>query len=111
MTKAQRVNALIKNGITPEDLSKAYQDGYAEGFREAAPNITKTIYAAVILALRDEKRPWGRLRCHRVLDNVDKHVIDTLNSQEAIDKVWKEIGLFLDFRDALEPIKEVENHG
>ena len=46
-----------------------------------------------------------------MLDNVDKHVIDTLNSQEAIDKVWDEIGLFLDFRDALEPIKEVENHG
>lgn len=106
LTKTQRMNALIRNGITPEDVHKAYQEGYNEGFQQAAPNITRTIYAAAVLALRDEKDRWGRKRCKRMLENLDRHVIETLNSQEAIDRVWKEIGLIMDFQDPVEPIKE-----
>ena len=58
------MNALMKNGITPEDLSRSFKDGYDEGFRDAAPAITKTVYAAVILAAR-KQLGFGRKHCQR----------------------------------------------
>lgn len=106
LTKTQRINALIRNGITPDDVHKAYEEGWHEGFQQAAPNITRTVYAAAVLAMRDEKPRWGRKRCKRMLENLDRHVIETLNSKEAIDRVWNEIGLLMDFQDPIDPIKE-----
>lgn len=101
------MNALMKNGITPEDLSRSFKDGYDEGFRDAAPAITKTVYAAVILAAR-KQLGFGRKRCQRLITAVDGEVLNTLSSEEAIDEVYRQIGLHLDFGDPLDPISEVE---
>lgn len=106
LTRTQRINALIKNGITPEDLTNSYKEGFNEGFHTAAPAITKTLYAAVILAARAQFR-FGRKRCMRLIRAVDQEVLNTLTSEEAIDKVFQQIGVQINFGDPIDPIVEV----
>lgn len=95
----------MKNGITPEDLTTSYREGFDEGFAAASPEITKTAYAAIILALRQEFG-FGRERCRRALIAVNNHIINTLDSIDAIDKVYKEVGLVLKLNDPLEPVQD-----
>lgn len=97
----------MKNGITTEDLQKSFKEGFDEGFSAASPEITKTAYAAVVLALRQEFG-FGRERCKRALIAMNNHILNTLDSIEAIDKVYDEIGLILKMDNPLEPVQEVE---
>lgn len=107
LTKQEKIDALIKNGITVKDLEKNYNDGYKAGFADAAPSTFKTIYAAICLVL-NEKYGFGRKRCHDVLNAVDKCVTESLTSMELIEEVWERIGLYIDFNDGIERIKESE---
>lgn len=107
LTKQERMDALVKNGITIKDLEQNYTDGYNAGFKDACPSTFKTIYAAICLAL-NEKHGFGRKRCMDVLQEVDRIVIEYLTSMEAIDEVYKRMGLYLDFDEGIERIKETE---
>jgi hypothetical protein len=51
MTIEERKEKLMRNGITPEDLKRSYENGYRHGFAEASPATFKIIYAAVCLVL------------------------------------------------------------
>lgn len=94
MTHDQKLAALVKNGITQKDLDSAYEDG-----RTAGINGTYQIcFAAVCLALAD-LHGFGRKRCRDVMEQMQRHVIDTLNSAEAVQAVYKRLGLTLDFGD------------
>ena len=73
-TREQKVKALLKNGITPEDLEREYERGFKEGFKAAAPATFKAIYAAVCKALRKLYK-FGRYRCSKVLMAVDDIVV------------------------------------
>ena len=53
LTIEQRKERLVKNGITPEDLKRAYDNGFKQGFAEASPSTFKIIYAAVCLVLNE----------------------------------------------------------
>ena len=107
MTKDQKMDALCKNGITPKDLEKAFAEGYNAGFSEACPATFETIYAAVCMVL-NEKHKFGRKRCIDVLNAIDQFVMESLTSKEAIDAVYKRMGLYIDFGDAFERVKEME---
>ena len=107
LTKTQRINALIKNGITPEDLDKSYRDGFDEGFASASPSVTKMIYAAVILAAH-RVYGFGHIRSRRLIQAVDEEVTNSLSSVDIINEVWEKVGLRLDWYDPVEPIQEVE---
>lgn len=107
MNKEQRIEALIKNGITLEDLERNYTEGYNAGFSEAAPGTFKTIYAAICLALH-EKYGFGKKRCLEVLKAVDQYVMESLTSVEAIEEVYKRMGLEIAFDDPMDRIKETE---
>lgn len=109
MTIEERKDALVKNGITPDDLQKAFDKGWKEGFNCATSPVLKTIYAAACLTLHSLEG-YGRERCKRFLQALDACVIDTLTSTEAVEKVWDEIGLELDFKESFDRIQEVENH-
>lgn len=100
----------MRNGITPEDLEKEYQKGKRDGFNSASPEITKTLFAAVALAARSEFG-FGWQRVKRLLEKANDNVLNTLDSVDAIDQVFDELGLTIDFKDPLEPIKEVETDG
>lgn len=107
MTHQEKLDALVKNGITIKDLEKNFEEGYHAGFADAAPGTFKTIYAAICLVL-NEKYGFGRKRCCDVLTAVDRCVTDHLTSAETIEEVWQRIGLMLDFNDGIDRIKESE---
>lgn len=107
LTKEQRMDALVKNGITPKDLEKNYADGYDAGFKDASGTAYKTIYAAICLVL-NEKYGFGKKRCADVLRAVDERVLYSLTCVEAIEEVYKRMKLQLDFGDPLDRIIEME---
>ena len=96
MTHDQKIGALLKNGITPKDLDSAYEDG-----RTAGINGTYQIcFAAVCLALND-LHGFGGKRCHRVLEKMQRYIVDCFTSADAVQAVYKRMGLKLDFGDPL----------
>lgn len=107
LTKEQRMEQLVKNGITLKDLEKSYTDGYNAGFSDACPATFKTIYAAVCLALND-KYGFGAKRCKDALKAIDNYVIYSLTSAEAIQAVYDRMKLELDFDDPLDRIADKE---
>lgn len=108
MTKEERMDALVKNGITPKDLEKNFEIGYDAGFKDASTQVVKTVYAAVCLALNDKKYGFGKKRCADVLRAVENHVLYSLSSEEAIEEVYKRMKLQLDFGEPFDRIIELE---
>lgn len=72
------------------------------------PATYETIYAAVLLALH-ELYGFGRIRGVRALQKVDELVTEFLTSREAIEKVYEEMGIYLDFTDGIDRVKEKDN--
>ncbi len=97
----QLMSALAKNGITPNDLQTAKQDGYKLGVESTM----YTCYAAFCLVL-DEEFSTDRETMIRVLQNVDDKVTFTLDSKEIIDEVLEKYGLKIEFRDSFDRIQE-----
>ena len=100
MTKEQRMDALVKNGITITDLEENYNKGYEAGFAVASGPVIKTCYAAVCLAL-NELHGFGMKRCKDVLNLVDEKILFSLTSMETIEEVWQKIGLQIDFNEVV----------
>lgn len=100
MTKQQRMDALVKNGITIKDLEENYNEGYEAGFAVASGPVIKTCYAAVCLAL-NELHGFGMKRCKDVLNLVDEKILFSLTSMETIEEVWQKIGLQIDFNEVV----------
>ena len=100
MTKQQRMDALVKNGITIKDLEDNYNKGYEAGFAVASGPVIKTCYAAVCLAL-NELHGFGMKRCKDVLNMVDEKILFSLTSMETIEEVWQKIGLQIDFNEVV----------
>lgn len=107
MTREQRMDALVKNGITIQDLEKNYNIGYDEGFKIGSEHAIRTIYASICLALH-ELHGFGRKRCYDVLALTEQKLLETLTSVEAIDEVWQKIGLNIDFNEPFDRITETE---
>ena len=107
MTPDQRMDELVKNGITIEDLKTNYDNGFTEGFKAASEPVVKGIYAAVCLALND-LHGFNKKRCLDVLNKIDEHVIMSLTSTEAIDAVYERMGLELNFAEPFDRVSEVE---
>ena len=105
------IRQMSRNGITPEQYDEhgrhEYERGLRQGYMDGGTESIKMVYAAVCLALK-ELHGWGRKRCYDVLARVDEHVTNHLHSSDAIDEVFREVGLQIDFRDPLERVKEVE---
>lgn len=99
--------ALVKNGITIQDLEKEWHDGFNAGFREASPGVVKTVYAAVFLTLH-ERLGFGQKRACEFMQQVDQHVIYTLNDQEAVDEVYDKLKLTLNFNETFDRVEIVD---
>lgn len=108
LTKEQAMSALIKNGITPEDLEKTYHDGFKQGHHMACVRMLEACYAAFALALRREKcTHFGAKRVIRLLRAVDDIILNTLDSEEVINAVFDELGVKLTFNNPFDRIEEV----
>ena len=106
-TKAEMEKRLLKNGITPKDLEANYNKGWEDGFKKAAEPVIQGCYAAICLALNDVCG-YGQKRCAKVLNAVDQHLLYSLTSAEAIEEVYKRIGLRIEFSEAFDRVQEVE---
>lgn len=69
--------------------------------------MVKSCYAAICLALH-ELHGFGKKRCRDVLNCVDAKLLETLTSAEAIDEVWRTIGLEINFSEPFDRITEKE---
>ena len=92
----EQIKHIQRNGITIDDLDRAAQRGYQDGAKVGAENTMRNIYAAVALTLH-EMYGFGKTRCGKVLNEIDQKVIYALDSKEAIQKVWDDIGLTITF--------------
>ena len=107
MTKEDTLKALMKNGITADDLQRNYELGYTEG-RSIGVNYTiKTAYAAACIALH-ELDGWGHKRCKRFLRRLDEIITTTLDSEEALDEALEKCGVHIVFKEALPEDRIVE---
>lgn len=102
LTREQRLQNLVKNGITPQDLEKAYEDGLRQGLMESGLPLIRSFYAALCLALQ-ELHGFGPKRCYDVLARTDHHITDSICSADLVDEVLDKLGLEID-------IKDVEGH-
>lgn len=89
---------LLKNGITPEDLEKAYEDGLREGLMESGLPLIRSFYAALCLSLQ-ELHGFGPKRCYDVLTRTDAHICNSLCSANLVDEVLDKLGLVIDIHD------------
>ena len=103
-SQVERVRRLMKQGISPQDLEREYRKGFDAGFKAAGQPMVKTCYAAACLAAH-EKFGFGKKRCLRLLRSLDKHVVDTLTSVEAIEEVYNRVGIHINFNDPFERIE------
>lgn len=104
-SQAERVRRLMKQGISPKDLENEYRKGFDAGFQAAGQPMVKTCYAAACLAAHD-MFGFGKKRCMRLLRALDRHVLNTLTSVEAIEEVYKRVGIHIDFNDPFERIAD-----
>lgn len=85
-----------RNGITIDDLDNAAQEGYRDGNKAGAENTMKICYAAIAIVLHAEYE-YDTDMIMDFLNKVDNTVLYSLDSHEAVQQVWDEIGLQLSF--------------
>lgn len=101
MSKEARINALVKNGITPDDLKKCREEGYQMGVESAVIQC----YAAMCLAL-NEQFGFGRERLLRALTAVDEKVVFAIDSAEMCEDVFRKFGIRMDFSQGMDRVQE-----
>jgi hypothetical protein len=96
----KRIAGLIQNGITPEDVRKEYERGERDGFREATMTITKSCYAAIVLALKDEFE-FDDEQCYKALLAVDHRILYSIEHFELAEEVLAKTGLEIQMEDPI----------
>lgn len=93
-----RIKEIERNGITLEHMMQAEKTAYERGV-EAGKNATfETCFAAVCLALH-EIHGFGPKRCKDVLNATYEKMTMALNSADAIQQVYDEMGLEIKFNN------------
>lgn len=103
LSQDQKALHLFRNGITEDDVKKAYRDGWEAAMQKQNGMTQALIFAGVCMALH-EHFGFGETRCFRVLSSAYDHILEELDTNEAIEKVWQQIGLKLQLDDPIEPI-------
>ena len=101
--RQKRIDGLIQNGITPNDVKHAFEQGERQGFEEATLNITKSCYAAIVLALKDELG-FDDEKCYQALVAVDRRILYSIEHFELADEVLAKTGMELKMDDPLERV-------
>ena len=96
ITSDQRINAMCKNGITPKDVDDAYAQGRKDALHSVSDYCMKDCYAGFLLAAH-EVFGFGHNRCLRLLMAADDRICNSLACEEAIDEVFKKVGVKIDF--------------
>lgn len=105
MSRDERKAALVRNGITPEDVQREWQAGHDQGFSAGVTATGKLTYAAIGIALHD-LHGFGHKRILRVLREVDRHVQNDFSSLEAAEELLEKTGIRLNWGDPFERVQE-----
>ena len=108
--RAQRIERLMTQGISPEDLTKAYNDGFAEGYKRAAMPTIEACYAAICLALH-EQYGFGQERCIRAVNAIDERITTMITSEELRKETLDKIGVDISFGEGVDRIGPVDRKG
>lgn len=103
--RAGRIAGLVQNGITPDDVRREYERGRKDGFQEAGISLTTSVYAGVILALKDEF-DFDEEQCFRAVKNMDQKIVWAIENAELAEQVLKETGIRLNMDDPLERVSK-----
>lgn len=87
---------LERNGITADDLRKAYEQGKNESIAQMSEFAMKMIYCGFALALKREFK-FGAERVLRTLRAADQIILEELTTDDIIDRVSKELGIEMRF--------------
>lgn len=91
----ERLTRIQQNGITIDDLERAYKEGHEDGQRKAI----KMAYAGFLLAL-NKTYGFGKKRAMRALRAADDAIVYGLDSVELMDEVYRRFGIELEFKDS-----------
>ena len=87
---------LERNGITAEDLQRAYEQGRNERVNEISDYAMKMIYCGFALALKQEYK-FGSERVLRTLRAADRIIVEELTTDDTVDRVSRELGIAMRF--------------
>lgn len=87
---------LERNGITADDLKRAYEQGKNESITQMSEFAMKMIYCGFALALKREFK-FGPERVLRTLRAADQIILEELTTEDIIDRVSKELGIEMRF--------------
>lgn len=87
---------LERNGITVDDLKRAYEQGKNESITQMSEFAMKMIYCGFALALKREFK-FGPERVLRTLRAADQIILEELTTEDIIDRVSKELGIEMRF--------------
>lgn len=90
---AERVRILSKGGITPKDVEEAEKKGYENGYKFAATNFFKGMYAAISKELMEAGNEKDEIISFLV--NVDRRFAVMFDMDDEIDDVYQKIGVRL----------------
>lgn len=109
MPKKPRFNKQVLNLTRPQEalVNLAIKENYHLGIEAGKAQAIKTCYAAMCMAARDVYG-FGKQRVCKMLREMDKRVVETLASDEAVDEVFEQLGLRITFSDPFSNIEEVE---
>lgn len=100
--KTKVVDEIQRNGITMKALEDAYKEGVERGFEEGSKDASDRIgiimTSAMCLAL-SELHGFKRQRLHKIMGRMCEIMVETLTSNEIVQRVYKELGLRFDDSD------------
>ena len=103
--RVDQVMALQKNGITQQDLDKAYSNGYDEGYKYASSGWFRKMYAAIARELLDAGN--SPEEAVSFVKSVDKRFALMFDADDEIEALYQQIGVRLNVdSDALGEVGE-----
>ncbi|MBQ9251583.1 MAG: hypothetical protein IJ188_02980 [Clostridia bacterium] len=105
--KQQMMARLVQNGITPEDLENNYREGWETGYGEGSVNVTKSCYAAVILALKEEFG-FDDDQCFEAVRAVDRKIVWAIEHAELVEEVLEKTSLQINLDEPFARIQKTE---
>lgn len=90
--KSEAANAMMKVHVANDVIQKAYDKGYDAGALMITENLGTTFTAAMCIALH-ELYGFGRKRLCDLMERMNSEMLDTFTTQEAVQNVYKKLGL------------------
>lgn len=100
-----QILSLQRNGITPKDLDRAYDDGYRKGYMKASEGFFRKMHAACAKELYEAGNPKDDIVTF--LQGVDHRFAVMFDAEDEIEEVYQLIGVHLNVdKTAIDRIEE-----